>query len=510
MEIQDRNSLLQVLSAVKDGKPQVSSGELNAFADILKSAQNETSFPQNDSKGMELKQSVQPKEVSKNVKDKAFDKKEETLKKTEVEDKEKSNVEKEENKQVSKKSTKEDTAVANQSSDSKSEVVEKEVQTTEVTSKGNSDEVAVDEDVVNPEDQVAVVPVVMMAQPFDELVIPEDVMVETPVSIEDKVLSQVDTEMLYAEKQPVIDKEVAVKTSQTTAEEFVVLSEEEKLLMEQAKYFDEKVASDKKLKVEVSVSEAKIADPIVKDVLKNRFEIDSMFQSVDENIDVLASDIENVAEEVTLSNENSDTLTESKNVLYNEVKVVQDAVKTSLNKDTTVVAVSGKEVVAEVANVSRNETFAKINEATSRDAFKGMAKEVVEQIKVNITKSAVKGVDTIDIQLKPEDLGKIQIKMHIAKDGKVQAEIIASRAETADLLQKDASSLSKAFNEAGYDTDAKSFTFSFHDENQANSQEKDEAGLLKFIGDKLEEEADALAGNDNLEYDPVLGLNIRV
>ena len=139
-----------------------------------------------------------------------------------------------------------------------------------------------------------------------------------------------------------------------------------------------------------------------------------------------------------------------------------------------------------------------------------MAKEVVEQIKVNITKSAVKGVDTIDIQLKPEDLGKIQIKMHIAKDGKVQAEIIASRAETADLLQKDASSLSKAFNEAGYDTDAKSFTFSFHDENQANSQEKDEAGLLKFIGDKLEEEADALAGNDNLEYDPVLGLNIRV
>ena len=145
-----------------------------------------------------------------------------------------------------------------------------------------------------------------------------------------------------------------------------------------------------------------------------------------------------------------------------------------------------------------------------RDTFKGMAKEVVEQIKVNITKSAVRGVDTIDIQLKPEDLGKVQVKMHIAKDGKIQAEIITSRAETAELLQKDASLLSKAFNDAGYNTDDKSFTFSFQNENQAKGQEKDDAGLLKFIGETLEQEAENIAGNDNLGYDPVLGLNIRV
>ena len=449
---------------------------------------------------------MQQRDVSKNAKDKVFDKKEETVKKTEVEDKEVSNVKKEEKKQVSKKDAKEETAVANQSSDSKSEVAKEEVQTTEMTS---NDDVA-DEEIVDIENQVAVAPVMMTMQSFDELLVSEDVVVENPINVEQEALAQVDTEMFYVEEQVMVNQDEVAKTSQATAEEFTVLSEEEKLLMEQAKYFDEKVASDKKMKIAVNVSEAKIAEPVVKDVLKNRFEIDSMFQSVDENVDVLVPDVENVAEEVTLSNENSDTLTESKNVLYNEVKVVQDAVKTSLSKDTTVVAVSGKEVVAEVANVSRNEAFAKINETASRDAFKGMAKEVVEQIKVNITKSAVKGVDTIDIQLKPEDLGKIQIKMHIAKDGKVQAEIIASRAETADLLQKDASSLSKAFNEAGYDTDAKSFTFSFQDENQARGQEKDDAGLLKFIGDALEQEAEAFAGNDNLEYDPVLGLNIRV
>ena len=277
-----------------------------------------------------------------------------------------------------------------------------------------------------------------------------------------------------------------------------------------AKYFDEAITTDKKLKIDVNVSEAKIAEPVVKDVLKNRFEIDSLFQTVDENIDVLPLEVENAVEEISIDTKPANTLSEAKNVLYNEVKITQDTTTATVSKDSTIVAVSGKEVVSELVNTSRNEAFTRINETISRDTFKGMSKEVIEQIKVNITKSAIKGVDTIDIQLKPEDLGKVQVKMHIAKDGKIQAEIIASRAETADLLQKDASSLSKAFNDAGYDTDAKSFTFSFQDEHQTNSQEKDDAGLLKFIGDTLEQEAEGLAGNDNLVYDPALGLNIRV
>ena len=99
--------------------------------------------------------------------------------------------------------------------------------------------------------------------------------------------------------------------------------------------------------------------------------------------------------------------------------------------------------------------------------------------------------------------------MHISKDGKLQAEIISGRPETLEILQKDVSALSKAFNDAGYDTDSRSFNFSFQNENQAREQQKDDSGLLKFIGDTLEQEAD-IAGNDNLGYDPTLGLNIRV
>ncbi len=511
MEIQDRNSLLQILTPAKDGKPQISSVENNVFADILNFAKNETSFPQNDSKGIELKQSVRQVEVSKNVKDKVLDKKDKTSKKTEVEDKDVSNVKKEEDKQVSKKDTKEDTAVSqDNSADSKSEVVKEDKSATETVSEDKNGDEAVESEVVDTEDQFAVAPVTVALQSIDDVVVTKDVSSEKVVLFEQNAPVSASVEELYVEEMSTTKQEADVKASQTAVEEFSILSEEEKLLMEQAKYFDEKVASDKKLKVDVSVSEAKIAEPVVKDVLKNRFEIDSMFQSVDENVDVLASDIENVVDKISLDDKSNNTLVETKNVIFSEAKIVQDTARSSLSKDATVMAVSGKEAVTEVVNTSRNEAFAKINETANRDAFKGMAKEVVEQIKVNITKSAVKGVDTIDIQLKPEDLGKVQIKMHIAKDGKVQAEIIASRAETADLLQKDASSLSRAFNEAGYDTDVKSFTFSFQNENQAKGQEKDDAELLKFIGDTLEQEAESFAGNDNLEYDPVLGLNIRV
>ena len=104
---------------------------------------------------------------------------------------------------------------------------------------------------------------------------------------------------------------------------------------------------------------------------------------------------------------------------------------------------------ADASSMLKTAARAEVDNKTSfRDVYKGMGREVVNQIKVNITKSAVKGVDKIEIQLKPEDLGHIEIKMQISKDGKLQAHIISSRAETMDMLQKEMPSLEKAFNDA--------------------------------------------------------------
>ena len=284
-------------------------------------------------------------------------------------------------------------------------------------------------------------------------------------------------------------------------------------LLEQAAYLDKKIASQDKIKIEVNIAEDKVEAPVTKDILQNRFEIDSLLQNVDHDETIIQDDLN---PEIVLNKEKAPSA--AKPVTENltnafaykaEVQVSKDAATRPMTEASNL-SISGKEVVFETTNNLRAETFSRLNESSNRDAFKGMGKEVVEQIKINITKSAIKGVDTIDIQLKPEDLGKIQIRMHIAKDGKLHADIISSRPETMDMLQKDVSGLQKAFNDAGYDTDSRSFNFSFQKENQAGKGQEDNSGLMQFIGDTLEQEAKEAAGNDNLEYDPVLGLNIKV
>jgi len=286
------------------------------------------------------------------------------------------------------------------------------------------------------------------------------------------------------------------------------LTAEEELLVEQAKILDKKIGTDQKLKIDVSVEEEKIAEPIEHDVLKNRFEIDSLLQEVGDEVENTDGPL--------LQNDTDIQIVEGKDnlqaiglsqVKIADAKVVSDTVRSQV--DTSVLNTAAKEVVWSNVDAPKTEVFARLNETSGRDTLRGLGKEVVEQIKVNITKSAVRGIDTIDIQLKPEDLGKIQIKMQISKDGKLQAEIVSSRPETADLLQKEVSNLTKAFSDAGFDVDDRSF--SFQNENQAREQNKDDSGLSQFIGASLEQEAENVAGNDNLGYyDPVLGLNIRV
>ena len=167
---------------------------------------------------------------------------------------------------------------------------------------------------------------------------------------------------------------------------------------------------------------------------------------------------------------------------------------------------------SEFVNAARAEAKAQTADTTLRDVYKGMSKEVIDQVKVNITKSAVKGVDKIDVSLKPEELGHIEIKMQIAKDGKLHAHIIASRPETMEILQKEVQNLEKAFNDAGFSTDADSLSFSYNEGNQAGAQSDRNSDLRNFIGNVFANEAgDNAAGNDNLYYwDPSKGLNIRV
>lgn len=259
---------------------------------------------------------------------------------------------------------------------------------------------------------------------------------------------------------------------------------------EQAAKLSEVIGRENKAEVKVSVHEEKIAQLSAKDLLADA-------GSVDEAITIsskpAAVSAQNAAE--TLQSQGSQP-------------AAANAEVSSAGLGTTATVAGGEFVRAAKADAASEN-----GQTSFRDVYKGMSREVVEQVKVNITKSAVKGIDKIDISLKPEDLGHIEIKMQIGKDGKLQAHIISTRPETMEALQKEMQSLEKAFNDAGFQTDEGSLSFSFRDGNQANQNQERENGLRSFIGDIFEKEA----GNDllgdafqNQSWNGTTGLNIRV
>ena len=82
-----------------------------------------------------------------------------------------------------------------------------------------------------------------------------------------------------------------------------------------------------------------------------------------------------------------------------------------------------------------------------------------EQVKVKLVKAAQGGLDKIKIQLNPSELGKVEVRLEIGLDGTVRGTVIADKAGTMELLQRDAKQLERALQDAGFETGGDSLDF---------------------------------------------------
>lgn len=96
---------------------------------------------------------------------------------------------------------------------------------------------------------------------------------------------------------------------------------------------------------------------------------------------------------------------------------------------------------------------------------------LTEQIAVQVQKAVAQGQDRITIQLKPADLGRVEIKLDVMQDGRVAATIVADRPETLDLLQRDARGLQQALQDAGLKANSGSLSFNLGGGNGSNGQQ---------------------------------------
>ncbi len=89
---------------------------------------------------------------------------------------------------------------------------------------------------------------------------------------------------------------------------------------------------------------------------------------------------------------------------------------------------------------------------------------IVQQISVNITKAIAEGMDRISINLRPDNLGRVEVKLTVAQDGRVSAQVIVDRPETLDTLRNDSRSLEKALQEAGLQANAGDLSFNLRNQ----------------------------------------------
>jgi len=89
---------------------------------------------------------------------------------------------------------------------------------------------------------------------------------------------------------------------------------------------------------------------------------------------------------------------------------------------------------------------------------------LTDQVSVQISKAINAGNDKISIQLKPAEMGRVDVQMEVGQDGRVIAVVSADNKGTLDLLQKDAKELQQALQQAGLQVDNDSLSFNLREQ----------------------------------------------
>jgi flagellar hook-length control protein FliK len=96
-------------------------------------------------------------------------------------------------------------------------------------------------------------------------------------------------------------------------------------------------------------------------------------------------------------------------------------------------------------------------------------------VPVEIGLKSLAGINHFEIRLDPVELGRIEVRLEIDREGSVKAHLSVDRVETLALLQRDAKTLERAFDQAGLKLSDGNIDLSLRDQ-QAQSQGRHEHG----------------------------------
>ncbi len=94
----------------------------------------------------------------------------------------------------------------------------------------------------------------------------------------------------------------------------------------------------------------------------------------------------------------------------------------------------------------------------------------LNNIAVHIASQARAGNHHFNIRLDPPELGRIDIKLEITRDGQTLTHLAVEKPDTLDMLRQDSRQLERALNNAGLDSRNGSLSFSLRDDSQNRRQ----------------------------------------
>lgn len=132
----------------------------------------------------------------------------------------------------------------------------------------------------------------------------------------------------------------------------------------------------------------------------------------------------------------------------------------------------------------------------------------VSGIAVEIAAQAKAGNNRFEIRLDPPELGRIDVRLDVDNDGNVKSRLVIDRADTYDLLRKDASTLERALQQAGLKTSDSGLEFTLRDQGSAQREAREQNQRHAERG--IIPDTDVLPAEAASGYGRVLGLGSGV
>jgi flagellar hook-length control protein FliK len=130
------------------------------------------------------------------------------------------------------------------------------------------------------------------------------------------------------------------------------------------------------------------------------------------------------------------------------------------------------------------------------------------QIAIHISRAVQDGIDRFSVRLNPPELGRVDIKLEVAHDGRAIAVVSADRQETLDLLQRDARGLERALQEAGLKADSGSLNFSLRQDGREGEQAAANNRSGSHGGQAADEEDDIEQALPKVASDRLLDISV--